>query len=397
MISNLDEFLEIERRRGELQSSGTFTLSLERALEKLRHYQLAHPAFYILKLIQSAIAAGARRVDVRLRRDGARVDFGLTEPGWYGSLRLILEKLQGPITAAPSALEHLLIALQSSQAIEGARTCFTHACAERWERVELSAGHVELERTFQPPRNQVVPGQSRFSFELRRPFTVSFLRSLWSRTHEYSAILAHCRLSPVPIFLDGRPLEPHLWKGDDDVLVGIVELSPRRRIDPGFRLDPGTHQAIQGLGLRTPGTHSGPLFLGVREPDGAYRAPRAEDSKQLLRAAVLVRVGSEQQPDSFQFVKSGIALAPRPLDLGIPGQAHGFCSAEMLKTDLSGLQVVEDEAFGRELERLRSMTRRFVYYANSNMQGLEKAWAGDLAALTRARRWLTECCTEMRF
>lgn len=52
------------RGQGTLDSSGRFTLSSEKALEKLRAYQQTSPRAYLLNLVSSAVEAGATRLQV---------------------------------------------------------------------------------------------------------------------------------------------------------------------------------------------------------------------------------------------------------------------------------------------------------------------------------------------
>ena len=56
---HLERFIEEQQAAGQHIDSGTFTLSLERAHETLRDFQLASPELYVLKLVQAAVAAGA--------------------------------------------------------------------------------------------------------------------------------------------------------------------------------------------------------------------------------------------------------------------------------------------------------------------------------------------------
>ncbi len=60
----LDQLLESMRSQGREDSSGVFSLSPGKALEKLRDFRLPKEDYYILKLVQSAVAAGASRVEV---------------------------------------------------------------------------------------------------------------------------------------------------------------------------------------------------------------------------------------------------------------------------------------------------------------------------------------------
>ncbi|MCA9796594.1 MAG: hypothetical protein KC910_32520, partial [Candidatus Eremiobacteraeota bacterium] len=65
-MSELEDFLEGQRRHGQQDSSGVFTLDLARAQATLRRFQLADPNFYLLQLVQGAVALQAERVELSL-------------------------------------------------------------------------------------------------------------------------------------------------------------------------------------------------------------------------------------------------------------------------------------------------------------------------------------------
>ncbi len=64
-MDELDDVLQELRDRGALDSRGEFTLDWRHALERLRGFQLPDRCFYVLKWIQSAVAARATRCQVR--------------------------------------------------------------------------------------------------------------------------------------------------------------------------------------------------------------------------------------------------------------------------------------------------------------------------------------------
>ncbi len=64
-MDELDDVLQELRSQGALDSSGAFTLDWRHAREKLRSFQLPDRCYYVLKWVQSAVAAGATRCEVR--------------------------------------------------------------------------------------------------------------------------------------------------------------------------------------------------------------------------------------------------------------------------------------------------------------------------------------------
>ena len=58
-MSQLDGLIARSRKPGVFVERRRFTLSRERAIEKLREFSLRHPSQYVLELVQSAVFAGA--------------------------------------------------------------------------------------------------------------------------------------------------------------------------------------------------------------------------------------------------------------------------------------------------------------------------------------------------
>ncbi|CAN0363447.1 unnamed protein product, partial [Phaeothamnion confervicola] len=51
-MAELDDCIDSLLREGKLESSGHFTLDVQKALEKLAAFQLPHPDWWILKFVQ---------------------------------------------------------------------------------------------------------------------------------------------------------------------------------------------------------------------------------------------------------------------------------------------------------------------------------------------------------
>ena len=77
------------KRTGQTESSGVFTITPEKALEKLRRFALPEPRLYVLNLLASAVIGEATRFDVRLESskavfedDGSPIDAGQFKGLW---------------------------------------------------------------------------------------------------------------------------------------------------------------------------------------------------------------------------------------------------------------------------------------------------------------------------
>ena len=83
---NVDALIERSRRPGAFVERRRFTLSRDKAIEKLREFSLRHPAQYVLELVQAAVFAGATYIAVESRPERVLV-------AWVGGRRLRASEL----------------------------------------------------------------------------------------------------------------------------------------------------------------------------------------------------------------------------------------------------------------------------------------------------------------
>jgi len=69
------DILEEYKSEGEFDSMGHFTLDKKKAREKMKKYQLIYPHYYVLELIQAAVASGAKKIDVYVDADDCIITF----------------------------------------------------------------------------------------------------------------------------------------------------------------------------------------------------------------------------------------------------------------------------------------------------------------------------------
>lgn len=102
--SELEEFLRAHLDEGSKDSSGQFTLSREKALEKLAAYQLQGGHAWVLKVVQAVVASGAGELAVRQTGTDTEFHFALQEP-W--TPEQFEEAFYDPEVSADRALDHL--------------------------------------------------------------------------------------------------------------------------------------------------------------------------------------------------------------------------------------------------------------------------------------------------
>lgn len=79
--SELEDLLRAEIGEGVKESSGSFTISREKALEKLAAFRLASETAWVLKIVQAAVASSCTELDIRQTSTGTEFHFS-GETGW---------------------------------------------------------------------------------------------------------------------------------------------------------------------------------------------------------------------------------------------------------------------------------------------------------------------------
>lgn len=91
-------------------------VDLQKAREKLRQFQLSEPCFYLLKLVQALIRAGAEAIDIRLDRLAVDVTSSLPEESPFLQAPKVVSALSCADGESP-ALRHLSVALNAAWAM----------------------------------------------------------------------------------------------------------------------------------------------------------------------------------------------------------------------------------------------------------------------------------------
>ncbi|MEZ4380842.1 MAG: hypothetical protein R3A79_05815 [Nannocystaceae bacterium] len=83
-MSSIDAVIARARRPGTFSARQTFTLARTRAIQKMRHFALANPHYYVLELVQASIASGATWVALEVDHDSFTLSYvggGFPEAG----------------------------------------------------------------------------------------------------------------------------------------------------------------------------------------------------------------------------------------------------------------------------------------------------------------------------
>jgi len=337
----LEHLLQAMTNLAQHHSSGQFTLSLEHARQKLSRYLLTSSQEYVLKLVQMGVALGASRMDLEIGPGSTRFRAAGCSLPAAGLERLLEHLLEPPsFQAEARALRHLTIAVNTALLEQPQGLRIYTWDGDRGQQFDWShEGYQTIAWTPSEPIPQVIfemrllkiQRLSRWWKWLNQKLTLT--RQFW--THPLESLLqSRAVWCPIPLFVEGRPLaRPQV--GPQDPLYQ----------QEAFRAIFDRTLWITGEGVRC--FDADQLFA---QPCGGWIV--------LGTPTGLADINSE-----VCWVLDGV-LAGR---YNIPGHPGGgfrwlLLSAPATSGDLTGLQIVSDDALKNRLEEaldwLRDQQRR---------------------------------------
>ncbi len=398
-MDELNRLLGDLRAEGSHDSEGAFTLSLDSALHKLSAHRMP-PGAYLLKMVQAACRWGSQQVEIRLSGTRARV---VMETPWVVDRDLLERAVASPLGSSPHpGLEHLLVGLMAASEMCEKPTCWL------WDDSVTACLVLESNRLLvgyqKPPERPRFPAGCIVDLPRRNRNLWLDLKYALDATAEHHLVSENCRFAPLGVRLDGRclntPCLSYFWNRPGESSIRLVErdLMPGRELGcdlvaveqpydrmarhielSGERYDvhrtqPFSYTQLLQLDYRpaevprtTRGSHgprigeSGGQEYSAEIPLFGFPIQRLNGHSSWatgIRASLavpLVLLG----PGRLFFVKDGVLLPPRELDLGCPG-ALALVSASGLDTDLSQLSVVENAAYEALMSEIRSHIGQMV-------------------------------------
>lgn len=344
MERSLESFLDSERQLGQLDSSGTFTLDAHRSRLKLAQFQLAKRSYWVLKLVQAAVAAGAGKVEITLGRD---VDWVRFVPTQTCELDQLIAHLQQPEGRAGWLGDFAT----GINAILSQRPRAVLVGSPEWN-LRLADGHLQVFPSTSPAPGWTVAVRSRGG-------VMGWVAGDSRRRAEMAeAITTRCCYCPVPIVLDHRVV----LRGELNPDWGTHPRGRRgQELSRLFYLAQAHLGPGKGLARLRPTAAMPDGGIGVRHCDSLYFREAASD----LCAFLAVPLGL-RGPGRVDFVQSGVIVDRHHLDLGVEG-AQAVVEAPQLSVDLSHFQLVENPAYQALLARLREEVRLLVVVAADHL------------------------------
>ncbi len=382
MADDLDNLLSSLQKGGEVVSSGSFTLDLRKAREKLRKFQLAEPCFYLMKVLQAAVSAGAERIDIALGRRSVNFYAVLPPGGPLAQAQPLIDGLQDPQGLPVGPMRHLAIGLNSAWSVDPAFVSVSYYGREKKGGWKLVIGQEEIQLHPCPqmpakPAADLYPTMDRLEFTLERDSSMSsYVRSVAS---EHLGILHRCAFCPVPLYLDARRVigqfGPPEKPGLPNPEIGApYMLAERFRPDPqgGFQICAPPWDKLQATGGSLVNRTEVTVTEGsaVRPPTFSFQGdpPQGPDT---VRANFALALPSHTTGSSrIVLVKDGVTLEPiaphRMTHVGL----QAVVSAPDVRVDLSEFTPVQDSQleeymrdvlaeFGQLLEEVKPLSSHF--------------------------------------
>jgi len=377
-LKDIEAFLAQEIHEGQFDSHGSFSVDESRSLDKLARYQSERPGLWLVKLLQAATALGCHEFDVKQQLGQTLVRFHPRQDSLAG-------------------LTHLQVALQAASTLPGCSFSLRQGEDQPWE-VKRGA-----------PRPPLVPPEKR-SIEITRHwsgFTFSPLEHVRrARLQRDEALLLQelCRYAPLAVRLDRRLLNdpvinkpPGLRLGvyvppfagrprpaipytaverivlSSDPLPARMALMDHSLRRPLFLQRNQQHEHIQGRNLYLQqwvgaGWLDQELWAGIlrRETPGYSsfdsRIERSDGEVEIWSdynrdlGAICVKGYlsldiNRGRAGRLYLVRDGVLMKPKTLPDEL-AEVLILWSAPHLNTDLTQLQVVEDEVYVAELRTI---------------------------------------------
>ncbi len=309
------------------EQAGVFTIDVEQAIRKLGVVQLPDSEFYLLKMVQAAVASGAWEIQIYVSWIGITFKFSPPESHFVREENLFVHLLD---SSSDSALHHLAVGINSAlgQGI-------------RWVGVE-QAGRRQVYSDKGSWIEECSPGNG-VTIRIRR---WAFVRS------EIDLILKHCRWCSAAVKLNDEYISNGLQWADftqskhlaESYLFTNLKTAPQieltgaadRGVSSGrssaFGLDslsPNTYSALSGA-LRAPGCSQCPL---------PPRLTIEQLGSSVFCQAMVALTNRSSYLAQIDLVKHGVVVETLRLDLGQTGLL-AVIEASDLPTDLSGFKFL---------------------------------------------------------
>ncbi|MFN8608233.1 MAG: hypothetical protein U0931_11925 [Vulcanimicrobiota bacterium] len=353
--SELEELLRAEIGEGVRDSSGTFTISREKALEKLAAFRLPRESAWVLKIVQAAVASSCTQLDIRQTSSATEFHFG-GEVGW--TLEQVEEEFYRVEDLSEPSLECLKQGLWSVS-LNGMRP-FCLLLPNRADSL-FWTGDQMLRRSSRSQSSTILTVSHRSMVE-GRSFSLLPNYEGASRNAEIARELAeHAFTCSKPLRLDKRRLD-------------ALQNSPRHGLSAStYPIEIGFLKADVPVFPLPPGTLKG--FIPQDNVDASMkkilRSQVSLPSRLGVAALVTAHLRKTQQNKNViwqtftdqsivYWVRDGVVVDRSPVKSTNCCSLALFASAEGLSADATGFELIKDSAFRSRLNEVCQCGANFL-------------------------------------
>lgn len=377
--SELEELLRAELAEGTTDSSGHFTISRDKALEKLAAFRLPSESAWVLKIVQAAVASGCQELDIRQTSYATEFHFK-GDTGW--TLDEVENEFYQVETSSKTDLEHLKQGLWCVS-LNGMRP-FTLVLPDSQESL-LWTGDRMQRKSGSPMEDAVLTVSHRTMVQGRGiPFLAGAEAA--GRNAEIAQELArHAFTCSIPLRVDGRRLDAlqvcrvhGLGSASYPIQIGFV-----RGDLPQLGVPPATLGGFQRP------TDANALMEKLFQPQSNLPG---EVSLMCLLTAHLhqVKEGKKQvwklleQENLIYWVRDGVVVDRTRTPIKGGAFSMGiFASAEGLQADVTGFALQKTPALRMRVREIVRLVAPFVVRSElfgekiiESARDVRRLWAG---------------------
>jgi hypothetical protein len=336
--ADIEQLLQGLQNEGTLHSTGRFTISLEKHREKLSQFSFERPSQWILKIIQALTVAQIE--SCKIQQFHHRTEIIIKSTDSVFSVEQMKQALDNPQDKQNEAIGHLMTALCYLSFKLG----LTWAWKDQGSPNALIAQGIELTEITSIATDYATLQISHIQPKADGIWWAPLLKITGYKGPEACAEITrelnlHAYTCPFPLLLDGRRID------------NLLRCSSQK---PSSATQSTELIAPRGFG-RTYGPVA-PLRISHRlrnsdllESDPADQIPAEAGWLALLFGHLRVVAQSygndyaaAPNPSRISWVRKGIVIAEEKLSTNSGASLHLFLSADHLKTDISGLKLIEE-------------------------------------------------------
>ncbi|MFA5506207.1 MAG: hypothetical protein WC314_12700 [Vulcanimicrobiota bacterium] len=401
----LERFLEEQASEGNLESAGLqFSLDLSKAADKLAAFALPSTSHYLLKFVQVAHHLRADVINVKIERYRTVVRFRAPRGGSLTDSESIHRAFADPLAIKDPIMADLVSGLIGTVSGENLETLWSYSQGHKGRRVYIDRKRQFSIKDFVLSR-PLDEGDYPFAYTLSvlHPRTWKFWQGARRRAAAAKVLEEHCRYSGVRIVVDAKELESHpsselnihlrttQWTenvgyvhtchaadnivyqlaANHEVPCSILRPSLSAYVVRAHHVNLWVSSIRANNSLKPDGNSSAAWMLQFLNGEQNV-SMRYVPKRVLLRTCLCLNLQGEaaEHPLRIKIVRAGVTVLEQAMDEHAEEfKAFQGCvllfAEEELETDLTGFQVIQNQAFFakiRSYQPLLEKARR--YYEN---------------------------------